>query len=102
MELQEKRQRKAILIFVCCMAAVIITTILVCKIPVVPMCVILLLEVLLAACMHGMPLGVHMMLMMAEIIIGIVCGKGLFLVLCAVIYLAAVLMLGVLFREEKE
>lgn len=62
-------------------------------IPAVPVCVIVLLEVGIAACLHDVPIWLHGLVIIGQIVAGILAARVLFMVLCVVIYLLGILTL---------
>ncbi len=61
--------------------------------PVVPVCVIVVIEAALAVCLHDVPIWLHGLVVIAEIVVGALCGVTLFMVLCAVVYVVGILAL---------
>lgn len=90
-----KTNKKWISLAVFCLIAIAMIAIaaLVLKQPIVPVCVILLIEVAIAVMLHNAELWMHGVLVLAEIIAGIVLGKIVIIILCVVIYIAATLTL---------
>lgn len=80
-------------IFVVMAVAMILVGFLACKVPLVAVCSIVILEALLAALLNKIPIWVHGILVIAQIVAGIIFGKVIFMILMAVVYVAAVLML---------
>ena len=60
---------------------------------VVPVCVIVVIEAALAVCLHDVPIWLHGLVVIAEIVVGALCGVTLFTVLCAVVYVVGILAL---------
>ena len=79
--------------FVVVALAMILISILALHLPVVAVCTIVILEALLAACLNRIPIWVHGLIVIAEIVAGIVFGKIVFMVLMAVVYVTAVTLL---------
>ena len=73
--------------------AVILIGILVLDLPVVPVCVVVLIEAGLAVCFNNVPIWLHVLVMAAQIALGVLCGNLVFMVLAAVLYLIAILVL---------
>ena len=61
--------------------------------PVVPVCVIVVIEAALAVCLHDVPIWLHGLVVIAEIVVGALCRVTLFMVLCAVVYVVGILAL---------
>ena len=61
--------------------------------PVVPVCVIVVIEAALAVCLHDVPIWLHGLVVIAEIVVGALCVVTLFMVLCAVVYVVGILAL---------
>ncbi len=72
---------------------VILTSILALGIPAVPVCVIVLLEAGIAVCLHDVPIWLHGLVVLAQVIAGLATGKLVFMLLCCVIYLVGILAL---------
>ena len=70
-------------------------------VPVVAMCMLVILETVLAVFLHHAELWLHGVVILAEVIAGILCSKILLVVLCAVVYVAATACLQVSDRGEK-
>lgn len=73
--------------------AVILIGIIALDMPVVPVCVIVLLEAGIAACLHDVPIWLHVLAVLVQIVVGILCGAVIFMLLCAVEYLTGILAL---------
>lgn len=72
---------------------VILVSILGFDIPVVPVCVIVLIEAALAVCLHDVPIWLHGLVVIAQLVAGALCKNIVFIALCAVIYLLGILTL---------
>lgn len=72
---------------------VILVSIMGLKVPMVPVCVIVLIEAALSVCLHDVPIWLHGLVVIAQIVAGILCGRTIFTALCAVIYLIGILAL---------
>lgn len=68
---------------------------------VVLVCVILVLESLIGICLHDMPIWVHGLEVLISIVAGVIFGQTVFMVIGAVIYIAAILALHFI-NHEKE
>ena len=79
--------------FIVVAVAMILISFLAVKIPVVAVCTIVILQALLAALLNRIPIWVHGLIVIAEITAGIICGKVVFMLLMAVVYVAAVALL---------
>lgn len=75
---------------------VILISILGLDVPVVPVCVIVLIEVALAVCLHDVPIWLHGLVILVQIVTGILCQNIIFAAMCAVIYLLGILSLRIL------
>ena len=73
--------------------AVILIGIIALDMPVVPVCVIVLLEAGIAACLHDVPIWLHAFAVLVQIVVGILCGAVIFMILCAVEYLTGIFAL---------
>lgn len=72
---------------------VILISILKLDIPAVPVCVVVLIEAAMAVCLHDVPIWLHGAVVIAQILIGALCGNLVFTVLCALLYLVGILTL---------
>lgn len=75
------------------MLAVILAGILALKVPVVTVCLLVLLEALLAVCLQQVPVWLHGLVAIVQIVAGALCAKLVFAILCAVVYVVAILAL---------
>ena len=73
--------------------AVILTGIIALHMPVVPVCLIVLLETGIACCLHDVPSWLHAIAVIVQIIAGVLTGATVFMVLCVVEYLVGILCL---------
>ena len=90
------------LIAICSFAVITIIMILLgimmCELPVVMVCSIVILETLIAVCLHNLPIWVHVMILAAEVTAGILCTQLVCIVLACIVYATAILALH--FIEE--
>lgn len=63
------------------------------QVPIVPVCTIVILEALLSALLNRIPLWVHGLVVIAQIVAGIVFGETVFMILMVVVYITAVALL---------
>ncbi len=102
--LSRRRKRKteeqvtAIAGFVLMTVIFIVVGIFACKMPVVLVCVIALLEVLLAKCFYNLPIFLHILVVVAQIVAGVIGGQVLFALLAALVYFISVIVLCYLYR----
>ena len=80
--------------------AVVLGSILGLKVPVVPVCVILVMEALLAVCLHDVPIWLHGVVMLIQLIAGAVCSEVVFMLLCVIIYVTGILTLKYLKEDQ--
>ena len=99
-EIKTNEPMTALVVFAVLAVVFIILGIFVCKVNPVSVCVIVLLEALLAACLNKVPLWVHIVLVAAEFALGIIGNQILLMIFGAVIYFAAVLTISFM-RTEK-
>lgn len=71
-----------------------------CKLPVVAICVLVILEAGIAVMLHHAELWLHGGLMAVELIAGIIAGKLVPVLLCVLVYVAAVAALQVLDKAD--
>ena len=79
---------------------VILIAILGLDIPAVPVCLIVLIEAALVICLHDVPIWLHGLVLIAQIVAGILTDRLLFIVLCIVIYLLSILTLRFLRSQD--
>lgn len=70
------------------------------KLPVVLVCIILVLESVIGICLHDMPIWVHGIEIMISIVAGIIFGQTVFMIIGALIYIAAILALHFMSKQE--
>ena len=80
---------------------VILVSILALKLPVVAVCSIVLVETLLAVCLHNLPVWLHVLVVVAELLCGGYFDKILLMVFTACLYVAAILVLKVI-RQNRQ
>lgn len=85
--------------FVLMMIIYIAAGILACKVALVPVCFIALLEIIIARCFYNLPIWVHLLIVILEIIAGALVGQALFAILAALVYFIAVFELCYLRRS---
>lgn len=87
-----KENKSMLMLFAVIVAAlgVILAGIMVWKVPVAVVCIIVLLEAGLTVCLHDVPVWLHGLVVIAQIIAGILCENMVFVVLCAAIYLLGI------------
>jgi len=78
----------------------ILISVLALKIPVVAVCAIIVLETLLASCLNKIPLWIHGLVFIAEIVAGIMASKVIFMILMALMYFFACVFLFMWSRHE--
>lgn len=99
-EFLAKKSFWALAVYALTVIAVILIAVLVCEIPVVAVCSIVVIETLLAACLHDLPVWLHAVVIAAELACGIIFERSLFMILEAALYLAAIIVLKIV-RQEK-
>lgn len=90
----------ALLAYAAAAAAAIVLSVLVCRIPVVAVCFIAIIETMLAACLHNLPVWLHVLVAAAELLCGVLFKKVLFMFIQTVLYVAAIAALRV-FRQRR-
>ncbi len=99
---KSKRPLICLACFVIFVAIAIIMSIVAFKIPVVATCFIVVLEAVLAICFNRIPLWIHGLIFIAQIVAGIIADHTFFMVLMAVIYLLATSFLYVRSAYEQD
>ena len=93
--MRETENKDMLVLFGVIVAAllVILIAILGLDMPVVPVFVMVVIEAALAACLHDVPIWVHILAVAAQLIVGILCGNTVLIILCLVIYVLGILSL---------
>lgn len=99
-ELTENKSLIMLCAFVLLAVLTIVLGLLVFHIPAVTVCLVILIEALLAVCLHNVPLWVHGIVLVAEVALGIYVSLPVFMILAAICYLVAIFVLK--FEAEKE
>ena len=89
-EIANRDNKKMLILFAAALATILIA-VLAMKIPVVPVCVIVLIEVAIAACLQEVPVWVHAVVAAVQLVAGAICGRVVFCLLCILIYVFAIL-----------
>lgn len=98
----EKNQQYGVLaLYAILSVIVIIISLAVLKMPVVPICTIVIIETLLAVCLHNLPIWLHAVVIGLEIVCGIIFKRIVLMILMAVLYLAAIFALQFVMKEKK-
>ncbi len=85
-ELKENSALIMLCVFVVFAVLEIVLGILVWKMPVVSVCIVVLIEAGLAACLHNLPVWLHGIVAAAEIVVGIISGKVIFMLIGILCY----------------
>ena len=95
--MEETENKSMLILFGVIVAAllVILIAILGLDVPIVPVCVIVLIEAALAVCLHDVPIWLHALVVAAQIVEGILCHNVILVAMCVVIYLLGILTLKV-------
>lgn len=95
--MEETENKSMLILFGVIVAAllVILIAILGLDVPIVPVCVIVLIEAALAVCLHDVPIWLHALVVAAQIVAGILCHNVILVAMCVVIYLLGILTLKV-------
>ena len=77
-EIANRDNKKMLILFAEVVAALatILIAVLAMKIPVVPVCVIVLIEVAIAACLQEVPVWVHAVVAAVQLVAGVLCGRA--------------------------
>lgn len=78
----------------------IVLSICVLKEPVVAVCVLIIIETAIAVMLHHAELWIHGVFVLAEIIAGILMGRAVLVIFCAVVYIAATIALKFIITGE--
>ncbi len=94
--IEDNKQYLALFAVIVAALLVILISILALKLPVVAICIMVLIEAGLAACLQNEPIWLHGLIVLVEIIAGILCGKTVFMILLAALYVVGILVLKLL------
>jgi len=96
--MKETENKSMLILFGVIVAAllVILIAILGLDVPVVPVCVIVLIEAALAVCLHDVPVWLHALVLAVQIVAGVLCHNVWLMVMCAALYLLGILTLRVM------
>lgn len=92
----------SVLAFAVLVAVIIVAGVIALGIPVVPMCLMIVIQAVLAVTLHHAELWVHGLLVLAEICAGVAAGKVVPMILCVVVYVAAMFALQMLDKGETQ
>lgn len=81
--------------------ALILVGVLVLQEYVVSICVLMILETLMAVLLHKVELWKHVVLLVAQIIAGIIIGRIPLVIVCIIAYIAAIVALHFMFKKTK-
>ena len=98
--------KKQFLLFEIISAGLLLMTagIIIWKLPMAAVCVFVLLEAGLAACLQNLPVWFHGMILIAQLLTGLLCGNGIFILASTLFYIISILSFRFLnesFSEEK-
>lgn len=94
--IEDNKQYLALFAVIVTALLVILISILALKLPVVAICIMVLIEAGIAACLQNEPIWLHGLVVLAEVIAGIISGKIVFMILLAALYVIAILVLKLL------
>lgn len=69
-------------------------------IPIVAVCTMVILEALLCSCLSKIPIWVHGLVAIGQIVAGVMAGKVIFMALMALVYVGSLVLLHLWGREE--
>ena len=93
--LKENKQQLTLFGEVIAALFVILMGIFVWKLPVAAICVLLLIEAGMSVCMQDVPIRLHGIVAIAQVVVGIIFGNTIFLLLCALFYVGGILAVNV-------
>jgi len=93
--IKENKQNIALFGIIVAALVVILIGILSWKLPVIPVCILILLESGLAVCLQDLPIWLHGAVLIAQLLIGLLFGSGTFIFLCAIYYVVSILVLSI-------
>ncbi len=92
-ELEENKSVLMLFLVIVAALAVILISILSLNAAAVPVCMIVVIEAALAVCLHDVPLWLHGLVVIGQIVAGALSGNVIFIVMCAVLYVLCILTL---------
>lgn len=93
--IKENKQQIALFGLIIAALAVILMGILVWKLPVIGVCVFVLLQSGLAICLQDLPVWLHGAVLIAQLLVGLIFGNGMFILVCAVYYVVSILVFSI-------
>ena len=93
--MEEKMPLIALAVFLVIALVMILVSFFALSIPIVAVCTFVVLEALLCALLNNIPIWVHGIIVIAEVVAGVLFSKVVFMILMAVVYVAAVALLYV-------
>jgi hypothetical protein len=99
---EKKKELIEGILFVIVTAALIMTGIYACGVPVVPMCLLLILQSAVAALLHRTELWMHIAMLLVELIASVLAQKVAVMALCIVMYVVATAMFQIWDKDKKE
>lgn len=96
--------KKILSIALLCIMAIVVNLVaaLALKLSIVPVCLLIILEAGMAVCLHHVELWVHGLVVIAQIVAGVFAHQVILMVLCAVIYIFALVVLQVFCEGNHE
>ncbi len=98
--IKKNKQIVAIVLYCAVVLAAILSGILGMRQPVVAVCMVLILEVAIAALMHNVEIWIHAVVLLIEILAAILIARVPLMILCALVYVATILALRVLYKGK--
>lgn len=92
----------ALICFAICLLVLILVAVFALDEFVISVCVLMVLEVLMAVLLHRAELWKHALLVVAQVVAGIVIGRGMLILICILVYLAAMVTLHVMFKRSPK
>jgi len=91
---KENKEHVALFGLIIVALTVMLIAILAWKLPVIPVCIFVLLEAGLAVCLHQLPLGFHGAVLIAQLLVGLIFGNGIFIMTSAAYYVFSIFVLS--------
>ncbi len=92
---EENKQQLTLFGVIVIALAIILAGILGWKLPAVSVCALVILEAGLAMCLQDIPIWLHGVIVIAQVAIGAIFGKVMFLLVCALFYVVGILALSI-------
>lgn len=90
-----RENKQQFILFEITAAALLLMTagIIIWKFPVAAVCIFVLLEAGLSVCLRNLPVWLHGLVLIVQLLLGLLCGNGIFILACTFFYIISILSL---------